>query len=760
MRGRVFMGKAACESTRDMETTKRQSTTFRIVRTSEVWISMWFISVSAERPKLSEAWIATATPGSCVARTRRWVFRKIPVEKEPAARRDASPSTMSHTFTPQHLLLRASVCLLVCASARADYKADIGWSKLQAELGGALPSGAGVAVSQVEAPESAGNYGPNTTSAEFTGKTFTFKSGAAGNSGHATKVAEYYYGLAGSIAPGVTTIDVYEVNQWLGSGFLRRTSTGAPLAEVRAIQSHSWIGSFGGDGSADIEVLRRFDFAIQQSEFLGVVGLNNFSQGTLPALLAGSFNGMSVGRSDGLHSYGTNTADGAGRTKPELVAPIDATSWATPTVAATAALLRQNAPLNARKPVALKALLLAGATKNQFPGWNRTTTRPIDSIYGAGQVNMYRSHHILAAGQQAASTSVSVGVRGWDLNTTTAATRLYFFNVAAGNTAPGLSAVLTWNRVIEDGLIGPLWGSPTSTLANLTLKLYSATGFTLGAQVDSSESAVDNIEHIYQPALAPGRYALEVSGDTSAVTYGLAWYSQPTVTATATAAAAEHGLVAGMFTFTRSGDTTAALTVSYAMSGTATAGSDYQTLTGTATFAAASATATVALTPLADALAEGSETATLTLTQDIHYSIGSANAATASIADLPMDAWRFAAFTTAELADNALSGDMADFDKDGIRNLLEYALALDPKTPATAGLPFATGTLSLTYTRVKAAVDLTYIVEVTNDFATWNSGPAFTTVPSTIDNGATETITAASLLAPGAGQFMRLRVQR
>lgn len=652
-------------------------------------------------------------------------------------------------------LLRAAICLVPCSSAWADYKADIGWTKLKAELGGLLPTGTGVAVTQVEAAELPGNYGPNTGNGDFAGKTFTFKSGAAGNSGHATTVAGYYYGLSG-IAPGITSIDVYEANNWLGSGFLRTGSTSAPNSELRTIQSHSWIGSAGG---SDVDVLRRFDFAIQQSEFLGVVGLNNNAQGNIPPLLGSCYNGISVGLTSGAHSYGTNTADGSGRTKPELVAPQTLTSWATPTVSAVGALLRENAPVNARKPVALKALLLAGATKGEFPGWSRTTTRPIDTIYGAGQVNAYRSHHILAAGQNSASASVSVGTRGWDLNTTTAATRLYFFDITAGNSAPGLSAVLTWNRVIADGLPGPLWGSPTSTLANLTLKLYSATGFTLGAQVDSSESAVDNIEHIYQPSLAPGRYALEVSGDTNGVSYGLAWYSQSTVTVAA-ASAAEHGLVPGMFTLTRSGDTTAALTVAYTISGTATPGSDFQALTGMATFAPASATATVALTPLADALAEGGETVTLTITPDIGYSVGTVGAATASIADLPIDAWRFANFTAGELADNLLSGDAADFDGDGIANLMEYALALDPKVPGPTGMPFAAGPLSLTYTRVKSAVDINYVVEVTNDLVTWNSGPAFTNVSSTMDNGSMETITAVSLLDPGAGQFIRLRISR
>ena len=655
-------------------------------------------------------------------------------------------------------LLFAAVAFALSCVVRADFKADIGWTKLQAELGGALPTGAGVAVSQVEAPEGTGIYAPDTTSAEFTGKTFSLKSGASGVSGHATTVAGYYYGLTGSIAPGITTIDVYEANNWIGTGFLRLGSISAPKTETRAMQSHSWVGSAG---ASDVEILRRFDAAIQQSEFLGVVGLNNGSQGNLPALLAACYNGISVGRSDGIHSYGTNTADGSGRTKPEVVAPFDATSWATPAVSSAAALLRQVAPANGRKVVALKSMLLAGATKTQFPGWSRTTTRPIDTIYGAGQLNVYRSYHILNAGQQAASTTVSVGTRGWDFNTTTAGGRRYFFDIAAGNTAPGLSALVTWNRTI-----GGAWPSlSTSTLANVTLKLYAATGFTTGALLDSSESAVDNVEHIYQPTLPPGRYALEVTSDLASVAYGLSWYSQPTVTVAATTpAAAEQGLSAGVFTITRAGDLAAPLVVAYTMSGTATAGVDYAAVAGSVTIPALAASATVALTPLADSIAEGAESATLTLTADMAYSVG--GSATVTIADLPMDAWRFANFTAPELADPVLSGDSADFDHDGTSNLLEYALNLDPKTPLVAGLPVASilpgGALALTYTRVKSATDLTYTVEVGNEAGAWSSGAAFTAVAGTVDNGATESITVESLLTPGAGQkqFMRLRVTR
>ena len=75
-------------------------------------------------------------------------------------------------------------------SAAADWKSDIGYTALQAELGANMPTGAGVQVTQVEA--SLGM--PDPSNAEFAGKTFTQKSSGLSISGHATTVGQYFYG--------------------------------------------------------------------------------------------------------------------------------------------------------------------------------------------------------------------------------------------------------------------------------------------------------------------------------------------------------------------------------------------------------------------------------------------------------------------------------------------------------------------------------------------------------------------------------------
>jgi len=656
------------------------------------------------------------------------------------------------------------------ATARADYRADIGYTKLALELGAALPTGSGVGVTHTEAPEQTINgtkyYLPDTTLAELLGKTFTILSPAGGVSGHATTVAQYYYGSATSVAPGVTNIHSYEANNWVfGSsptGFLNLSATSPPDAETQTVENNSWIGTIDNGGPGDVEALRRFDYAIQQSGFLGVVALNNGNAGNVPPLLASCYNGVSVGRSDGGHSYGTNTADGAGRSKPELVAPAGATSFSTPMVASAAAMLSQGAPANATQPVTMKAILMAGATKSQFGSWSRSLTHPLDAVYGAGQLNVYNSWHILAAGQQAASASAAVRPLGWDWNTTAIGSRLYFFDIAAGDSSPALSVILTWNRTIA----GP-FPSATSSLATLTLNLYSASGFTVGALVDSSASTVDNVQHMYEPTLAPGRYAIEVVGNQPGVTYGLAWYSLPVVTVVATApSAAKLGLVPGAFTITRGGDTGAPILVNFTIGGTATAGADYVSIPASVTIPAGANSATVTVTPVADDIPVGATTVVLTLAPQFSYAIGAAAGDTVTIQDTPFNAWRFANFTAADLANPSLTGDLADYDGDGIVNLLEYAFGLAPKTPDVSGLPLVGiqpgGALSLAYTHVKGAADITYIAEVSNDLSTWNSGAAYMSVIGTADHGATETVTVASLLAPGPAQrqYMRVRITR
>jgi subtilase family serine protease len=126
--------------------------------------------------------------------------------------------------------------------------------------------------------------------------------------------------------------------------------------------------------------------------------------------------------------------------------------------------------------------------------------------------------------------------------------------------------------------------------------------------------------------------------DTDTVVVTVSPANQVTVTSS-TPQATEAGTVAGVFTVNRSGDSTAALTVHYTIAGTAVAGNDYHSLSGTVTIEATSSTATISVIPIDDMAYEGNESVLLTLAVNPAYSVVSPSAATVTIVsnDLPPD---------------------------------------------------------------------------------------------------------------------------
>src|SRR6185503_17203987 len=102
---------------------------------------------------------------------------------------------------------------------------------------------------------------------------------------------------------------------------------------------------------------------------------------------------------------------------------------------------------------------------------------------------------------------------------------------------------------------------------------------------------------------------------------------------------AEDGAGNLVFTFTRTGVTTNALTANFTISGTATFNTDYTQTgattfappTGTVDFAAGSSTATVTVDPTADTTVEPDETVILTVAAGTGYNVGAPSAATGTI---------------------------------------------------------------------------------------------------------------------------------
>ncbi|MCA8953787.1 MAG: hypothetical protein KDE27_30020, partial [Planctomycetes bacterium] len=87
------------------------------------------------------------------------------------------------------------------------------------------------------------------------------------------------------------------------------------------------------------------------------------------------------------------------------------------------------------------------------------------------------------------------------------------------------------------------------------------------------------------------------------------------------------------FRVQRAGNTTASLTVDYEIAGSATAGLDYQPLSGSVTLAAGAATALVVVAPIQDQAPEATETVVLRLAAGSTYALGGARTAHVTIAD-------------------------------------------------------------------------------------------------------------------------------
>lgn len=220
--------------------------------------------------------------------------------------------------------------------------------------------------------------------------------------------------------------------------------------------------------------------------------------------------------------------------------------------------------------------------------------------------------------------------------------------------------------------------------------------------------------------------------------------------------ATESGPTTGTYTVSRTGSTASALTVSVSSSGTATSGSDYFALTSSITIPIGASSSSVTLTPIADTLAEGPETATLTLATSASYATINA-AGTITIADLPIDDWRFAKYGIN--ANTAAAADTANPANDGLNNLLKYAMNLDPLTAALA--PQSTiesGMLTLTYRRNLLATDITFTLQESTTLSAWSTAAPTEEILS--DDGLTRVIKAKVPVGTAPAKYLRLRAQR
>lgn len=314
-----------------------------------------------------------------------------------------------------------------------------------------------------------------------------------------------------------------------------------------------------------------------------VASIGNGSTAGDPVLYPGaSANGIGVGvvNSVNTDSLATSLANfalaypesssggltGDGRSKPDIVAPsnslasdangVDAyeatgnwSSFSTPVVAGTTALLVQKAKQDSTLRAAvspqggncvIKAILMNSATK--LPYWHKGLlsteddhTAPLDYMQGAGMVNASAAYEQLTAGQNAPGKAPAAG---WDnnrLDRTSEPVNIYRISVPepAGKR---IAATAAWNKHYTR--MYPFAALPRKN-SDLRLEVWAIdpNNTERGYLLDYSDSAVDNVEHIFceaDPNFTEYEIVISFSdleGDHADVLqqYGLAW----NVTATA-----------------------------------------------------------------------------------------------------------------------------------------------------------------------------------------------------------------------------------
>jgi hypothetical protein len=137
----------------------------------------------------------------------------------------------------------------------------------------------------------------------------------------------------------------------------------------------------------------------------------------------------------------------------------------------------------------------------------------------------------------------------------------------------------------------------------------------------------------------------------------------------------------------------------------------------------------------------------------------------------PLVAWQAGQFTLAELAEETISGLLADPEGDGVPNLFEYALGLNPWEPDAGGLPMGRLVeiggeqyLSFEHRRLIGEHGLDYRVELSTDLEQWTDAEEAWAGEPEIEptgDGLTERVTRRlPIEAFPTHRFLRLAIQR
>jgi hypothetical protein len=200
-----------------------------------------------------------------------------------------------------------------------------------------------------------------------------------------------------------------------------------------------------------------------------------------------------------------------------------------------------------------------------------------------------------------------------------------YFALTRSNTfANGFSAAYALSGKATNGTdYGKLSGVVTFPDGSATVNVFVA---------PIQDMAIEGDETVILTLKPTTAYTVSETSKTATVTI---LDDEPTLSVYATdAAAAEQGQDHGVFAIYRNNAGTEDLVVPYTLSGTATKGTDYSSLSGKATILAGRTSTTVDIIPVDDLLAEGNETVVLTLGSGSSYRLSSpAHDATVTLAD-------------------------------------------------------------------------------------------------------------------------------
>lgn len=680
----------------------------------------------------------------------------------------------SLTNIPLYIALFLSTPLLLTA----DDKETIGLNDLLIREPGL--DGSGLRVAMVEAIQASNvtppleRYQPNPAEASQPASKFSFFdtgnpypiSGtyqSSKRSNHANSVANSFFDLNTGVATDVSEIFVFNAAIFYNSII-------APNVNIdsKVINQSFITGSQSASADSDYD-----DYADQhQTLFVNGLGNGRNSAITTPA---SAFNCISVGRESLIHSRGPDD----GRSKPEIIAPSPFTSFSTPYVAGSAAVLIEaalpplehggaNTAATASDIRTIKALVLNGAVKDS--SWSNTETKPLDTLRGAGMLNVNHSHLQLQGGKHSPTLSedyppadthtppsnqagnIASNI-GWNFTTITnplsgffspGRDRVdnYYFNLPAGDsTLYDLTTTLVWHRQAN-----------RTTINNLDLILYDAD---TGTVVEQSISPVDNLEHIHIRDIPAGRYVIQVikrnaGRVTSSEDYALAYnfsIPAPDAPSALTATTQPYREIDLTWTDNSTDEVNFELqrsTISNrAFATIATLPADTTSYTDTA--------------PLPDTTYYYRVKATNANGDSFYTNVSSATTFT------PLVSWRQDNFSTTTSTGNAAN--TADPDQDGINNLTEYALGTDPNSAAGSNggsaIPKASiisdgnsDYLQITVIRTDNKTDLNYTIEVSG-----NLEPGWTETTEILqDSPTTLRVRDTVPVSDNSKRFIRLRV--